>query len=111
MRAFFAAKRPGLCVSDYARDAIEFVASPPLTGQMAPYWPALRILGRAAVALVPKDIRRLVGLHPTAAGDAVAHAQVVSIGHALRLPGADALLSRTLGERTRSVAVQARAAA
>ncbi len=111
VRAFFAAKRPGLCVSDYARDAIEFVASPPLTGQLAPYWPALRILGRAAVALVPRDIRRLVGLHPTRAGDALAHAQVVTLGQALRLPGADVLLSRTLGERTRSVAVEARLSA
>jgi len=53
VRAFFAAKRPGLCVSDYARDAISFVVSPPLTGELAPYWPALRVLGRAAVALVP----------------------------------------------------------
>lgn len=111
VRAFFAAKRPGLCVSDYARDAIEFVASPPLTGDLAPYWPAMRILGRAAVALVPRDLRRLIGLNPTRAGDVAAHAQVVAIGHALRLPGAGTVLQQTLGERTRSVAVAARAAA
>jgi uncharacterized protein (DUF2236 family) len=110
VRALIATRRPGLCVSGYARDAIEFVTSPPLTPDLAAYWPGLRILGRAAVALVPRDLRRLIGLSPTRAGDAVAHAQVVAIGQALRLPGADVLLKRTLGERTRSVAVAARAA-
>lgn len=111
VRAFFAAKRPGLCVSDSAREAIDFVANPPLRADLAPYWPALRILGRAAVALVPRDLCRLIGLHPTRAGDAVAHAQVVTLGHALRLPFTEVLLSRTLGERTRSVAVEAQARA
>ncbi|MEA2124349.1 MAG: hypothetical protein QOI80_1131, partial [Solirubrobacteraceae bacterium] len=110
-RAFFAAKRPGLCVSDYARDAISFVVSPPLTGELAPYWPALRILGRAAVALVPRDLQRLIGLSPTRAGDAVAHAQVLALGQARRLPGAGTLRARPIGERTRSVALEARAAA
>ena len=111
IRAFFAAQRPGLCVSDYARDAIEFVVSPPLTGELAPYWPVLRVLGRAAVALVPADLRRLIGLSPTRTGDVLSHAQVRALDAALLLPGTDALLKRTLGERTRAVAVEARAAA
>lgn len=111
VRAVIAARRPGLCVSDDARAAIAFVTAPPLTPELAPYWPAMRILGRAAVALVPRDLRRLIGLHPTRAGDAAAHAHVIALGQALRLPGADVLLRRTLGERTRSVAVAARAAA
>ena len=95
-------------VSDAARDAIEFVTAPSFTPELAAYWPGLRILGRAAVALVPRDLRRLIGLSPTRAGDAVAHAQVVALGQALRLPGADVLLSRTLGERTHAVAARAR---
>lgn len=111
VRAFFAAKRPGLCVSGYAREAIDFVVAPPLTAELAPYWVPLRILARAAIALVPRDLQHLIGRSPTRAGDAVAHAQVVALGHALRLPGADVLLTRTLGERTRTVAVDARAAA
>lgn len=111
VRAFFAAQRPGLCVSDYARDAIEFVTAPPLTGELAAYWLPLRVLGRAAVALVPKDLRRLIGLSPTAAGDAVAHAQVRALDVAMRAPGAGILVGRTIGERTVSVAVEARTAA
>lgn len=111
VRAFFAAQRPGLCVSDYARDAIEFVVSPPVTAELAPYWLPLRILARAAVALVPRDLRRLIGLSPTPLGNAVAHAQVRALDAALVLPGADLMLRRTLGDRTRAVAVAARAAA
>ncbi len=111
MRAFFAAHRPGLCVSDAARDAIDFVASPPLNGELAPYWLPLRILARAAIALVPRDLRRLIGLSPTPLGDVISHAQVRALDAVLVLPGTDVLLRRTLGERTRSVALEARAAA
>jgi len=110
MRAFFAAQRPGLCVSDAARDAIDFVVSPPLTPELALYWLPLRILARAAIALVPRDLRRLIGLSPTALGDAVCHVQVRALDAALVLPGTDTLLRRTLGERTRAVALAARAA-
>ncbi len=111
VRAFFAAKRPGLCVSDYAREAIDFVVSPPVTRELAPYVMPIRILGRAAVALVPRDLRRLIGLSPTRPGDALAHAQVELLARALYLPGAGFFVSRTIGERTTSVAVEARAAA
>ncbi len=110
-RAFFEAQRPGLCVSDYARDAIEFVVSPPFNAELAAYWAPLRILSRAAMALVPRDLRRLIGVSPTSAGDAAAHAAVRGLDVALLIPGTDVLLSRTLGERTRNVAVAARAAA
>jgi uncharacterized protein (DUF2236 family) len=75
-RAFFARMRPGLCVSDAARDAISFVAEPPLTPEMAPYWVPLRILGRAAVALVPRDLRRLAGLDAGLPGNAAAYVEV-----------------------------------
>lgn len=113
MRDFFEAQRPGLCVSDYARDAIEFVVSPPLNAELAAYWGPLRVLSRAAVALVPRDLRRLIGLSPTAVGDAAAHAAVRGLDVAMLVGGpfSDVLLRRTLGERTRSVALAARAAA
>lgn len=111
VRAFFAERRPALCVSEAARTAIDFVASPPLTPQLAAYWLPLRVLGRAAVALVPTDLRRLIGLSPTRAGDLTAHAQVTTMAQALRLPGAGALVTQVLGERTRDVALAARARA
>jgi uncharacterized protein (DUF2236 family) len=111
VRAFFARMRPGLCVSDAARDAITFVAEPPLTPDLAPYWVPLRILGRAAVALVPRDLRRLAGLDAGLPGNAAAYAQVQAISRVLTLPVARDLLTLVLGERTREVAVAGRAAA
>ena len=110
MRAFFAVARPGLCVSDAARDVIDFVVSPPLTPELAPFWIPLRILSRAAIALVPRDLRRLIGVEPTAVGNAVSYAQVQLMSRALTLPGANGLLAKALGERTREVALAARAA-
>lgn len=110
VRDYFATVRPQLCVSDAARDAIEFVVSPPLTAELAPYWVPLRVLSRAAVALVPRDLRRLAGIDSSVAGDAASRVQVHALARMLRLPGARAVLGRALGERTRAVALRARAA-
>ncbi|MEA2295763.1 MAG: hypothetical protein QOE86_3402 [Solirubrobacteraceae bacterium] len=108
VRAYFAAVRPRLCVSDAARDAISFVVAPPLNAQLAPYWPALRVLGRAAVALVPSDLRRLAGIDGSAAVDTIAYLQVHAMARLLTLPGARDLLGHALGARTREVALAAR---
>ena len=108
VRDYSASVRPRLCVSDAARDAITFVAAPMPTRELAPYWPALRILGRAAVALVPGDLRRLAGIEGHATVDLAAHAQVQVLARVLALPGARELLGRALGERTRQVALAAR---
>jgi uncharacterized protein (DUF2236 family) len=108
VRAYFAGVRPRLCVSDAARDAITFVVAPPLTAELAPYWPALRVLGRAAVALVPQDLRRLAGIEGRAAVDALSHAQVHALARMLALPGARGLVAHALGARTREVALSAK---
>jgi uncharacterized protein (DUF2236 family) len=111
VRDFFAAVRPRLCVSDAARDAISFVVSPPLTAGLAPYWVPLRVLGRAAAALVPADLRRLAGIDAGAAGNAASYVQVHAMARLLGLPVAREVLTHALGERTREVAVAARSAA
>jgi uncharacterized protein (DUF2236 family) len=111
VRAYFARVRPSLCVSAPAREAIMFVAAPPLTPQLAPYWVPLRILGRAAVALVPRDLRRLAGLEAGAAGNAAAYAQVHAMARVLALPLAREVLTHVLGRRTRDVAFAGRRAA
>jgi uncharacterized protein (DUF2236 family) len=111
MHAYFQSVRPQLCVSDAARDAISFVAEPPFTAELAAYWVPLKILARAAVAIVPADLRRLAGLDAGRAGNALSYAQVQALSRALTLPGASVVLSRTLGERTREVAQSALATA
>lgn len=72
MRTYFADVRPGLCVSDAARDAISFVASPPVTRELLAFQLPLRVFASAAVAIVPRDLRRLAGIDRPAAVDAAA---------------------------------------
>ena len=110
MRAFFADVRPALCVSDAARDAIEFVVAPPLTPELAPYFIPMRVLGRAAAALVPRDLRRLAGIDTSALGNAASYVHVHAVARLVGLPGARIAVSRALGERTTAVAQAARAA-
>ncbi|MBV9213550.1 MAG: DUF2236 domain-containing protein [Actinobacteria bacterium] len=61
-RAYFEAVRPELRGSDWARDAIRFVIDPPLTRELLPLQVPLRLMASAAVALVPRDLRRLAGI-------------------------------------------------
>jgi uncharacterized protein (DUF2236 family) len=111
VRHYFASVRPRLCVSDAARDAIEFVVSPPFRPELAPYWVPLRVLSRAAIALVPADLRRLAGIEASALGNAASWAQVHAMARLLVLPGARLAVRSALGERTTEVALSARAAA
>jgi uncharacterized protein (DUF2236 family) len=61
-RDFFAYMRPGLCVSEASRDAIELVVNPPLTRELLPHQGTLRMMATAAVAITPKYIRRMAGV-------------------------------------------------
>lgn len=77
MREYFAAMRPSLCVSLAAKEAIDFVASPPVTRDLLPYAAALRVVSTAAVGLVPRDLRRLAGIDRPRVADAASYAAVV----------------------------------
>jgi uncharacterized protein (DUF2236 family) len=85
-RAFFAARLPELCVSDDAAAAIAFVRRPSLPG---PWWqdlalaPAMRTLGRAATALVPRSLRPLARLPRRGPRDLPAAAAVILASQAL----------------------------
>jgi uncharacterized protein (DUF2236 family) len=90
MRAYFTAMRPSLCVSMAAKEAIDFVVSPPLTLDLLPFAPALRVVATAAVGLVPRDLRRLAGIDRPRVADAASYATVGTavrvLGAALRVP-------------------------
>lgn len=76
MRDYFASVLPSLCVSQGTLTAIGFVASPPLTRELLPYAPALRVSASAAVSLVPRHLRRLAGIDRPWAADALTRATV-----------------------------------
>jgi uncharacterized protein (DUF2236 family) len=86
MRAYFGAVRAELCVSDSSRDAIGFVVNPPLTRELLPLQVPLRITAAAAVAIVPRDLRRLAGIAQPRLVDGLLRAAVPPAAAALRLP-------------------------
>jgi uncharacterized protein (DUF2236 family) len=90
MRAYFASMLPSLCVSVEARKTIDFVVSPPITRDLLPFAPALRVTSAAAVGLVPRHLRRLAGIDRPRAVDAGTYATVATavrvLGSALKVP-------------------------
>jgi uncharacterized protein (DUF2236 family) len=113
MREYFERVRPQLCISEPAREAIDFVINPPLTRDLLPYQLPLRIASRAAVATIPRHLRELAGLDGPRAIDAVTVAAVRPAAAALTLPllrDAPALFLRTQEFRAAAGAADARAA-
>ncbi len=98
MRAYWAAMEPALCVSLAARRTIHFVVNPPLSGELLPYAPALRVVASAAVGLVPRHLRRLAGIDRPRLADATTYA---AVGAALRVlaTGMRLPFAETVGER------------
>jgi uncharacterized protein (DUF2236 family) len=88
VREYFASVRPELRISDAARDAIRFVLQPPLRSRdLLPLQVPMRILSNAALALVPRDLRRLADVDRPPALDAAAIAAARPLVVALGLPG------------------------
>jgi uncharacterized protein (DUF2236 family) len=99
MRAYFASVRPRLCVSEPARDAIDFVLRPPLTRELLPVQAPLRVFAAAAHALVPRDLRRLAGIDRPRALDVAAIAAARPWLTAMRLPGGRHVAAAIVGGR------------
>ena len=111
MRAYFASVRGQLCVSEPARQAIDFVLSPPLTRELLPVQAPLRVFAGAALALVPGDLRRLAGIDRPRALDAAALAAARPLLTAMRLPGARDLAAAVVGGEAKTLQDGARKAA
>ena len=77
-RAYFAEVRPRLCLTDGAVEAIRFVTGRrrPTSFEQLYVLPGTRLLGGAAVATIPSDLRRLMGVEGSRAGDAATIAAV-----------------------------------
>ena len=86
MRDYFASVEDQLCVSESAREAIEFVLHPPVTRELLPYQVPLRVVSQAALAIVPRHLRVLAGIDRPRILDAVTIAAVRPAAAALTLP-------------------------
>jgi uncharacterized protein (DUF2236 family) len=97
-RVYFAEVRPRLCVTDGAVEAIAFVTGRrlPKTFQQAAVLPGTRLLGTAAIATIPRDLRRLMGVDQPTAVDV---AEIAAVRAALPLGQrlAPILLRRVVG--------------
>jgi uncharacterized protein (DUF2236 family) len=107
MRDYFASVRPELRMSPAARQAIDFVVRPPLTRELLPYQAPLRVYSNAALALVPRDLRRLAGIDRPRAVDAAAIAAARPWVAALKLPALRDIGARVVGTEVRRLHVAA----
>jgi uncharacterized protein (DUF2236 family) len=85
-RAYFAAIRPRLCVSDAARDAIEYVLHGQFSLKVAHIYFLVRAMASAALATLPRDLRRMAGIERSRESDALAIAAVRPMLVGLTLP-------------------------
>jgi len=102
-REYFERVQSQLCVSADAREAIGFVVNPPLTRDLLPYWAAIRVLGQAALATVPRELRRLAGIDRPRAVDFAAVTAVRPLVAASTRPPLRDLYGYALGRDVRDV--------
>ncbi|MEA2398689.1 MAG: hypothetical protein QOK25_2245 [Thermoleophilaceae bacterium] len=108
MRGYFASVRPQLRISDSARMAIHFVLRPPLTRDLLPFQVPVRLVARAALATVPRDLRRLAGIDQPRVLDTATVVAVRPAAALLTLPLLREAPSLVLGRKNRAVALAAR---
>lgn len=111
VREYFSRVRPELCMSPSARDAIHFVLHPPIGNrQLLAYQLPLRALSSAALALVPRDLRRLAGIDRSPAVDASVLAAARPLIASLRLPLIRDAYGAVIGRETTAIGREALAA-
>jgi uncharacterized protein (DUF2236 family) len=110
-RDYFESVRPRLCISEAARDAINFVVRPPLTRDLLAFQVPLRITSAAALATVPRDLRAMAGIDRPSLIDGVTVAAVRPAAAVIALPVLRDAPALVLGRRTHGIGVAARRAA
>jgi len=107
-RDYFASVRPQLCVSEAARKAIRFVQTPPVQLENVHLQPTMRVLGSAAVALLPGYLRELAGLQRPRWVDTAAINAARPVGVALTLPLIRELPRKVFGGDAHQIGARAR---
>jgi uncharacterized protein (DUF2236 family) len=110
-RNFFEYMRPGLCVSEASRDAIELVVNPPLIRELLPHQGSLRTMATAAVAITPRYMRRMAGIERNRLVYLGAGTATRIAGQVLRARIFDKMGASLVGRRTVTLPRAAKAAA
>jgi uncharacterized protein (DUF2236 family) len=104
MREYFASMDSQLCVSPDARAAIDFVLNPPVTRQLLVHQVPIRILARAALALMPRHVRAFAGLEGSRLVDAAAISALRPVLAAVAIPEVErTVMGPIVGRRTVSI--------
>ena len=104
VRAYFASVRPELRMSAAARDAIHFVLHPPLASRdLLPLQLPMRALSSAALALIPRDLRRLADIDRSPLIDTAAIAAARPLLMALGLPLGRDVYAAVVGRDTTDI--------
>jgi uncharacterized protein (DUF2236 family) len=109
-RAYWEEVRPQLCISEPAREAIDFVLHPPMTRELMPLQVPLRVASSAALAIVPAHLRAMAGIERPALLHTATVAAVRPAAAALALPLLRDAPGLVLGRDTRELGVEARRA-
>jgi uncharacterized protein (DUF2236 family) len=112
VRSYFSRVRHELRMSPFAHDAIHFVLHPPMGNrQLLAYQLPLRALSSAALALVPRDLRRLANIDRSPAVDTSVLAAARPLIASLRLPLIRDAYGAVIGQETTAIGRAALAAA
>jgi len=111
LRDYWATMRPQLCVGAYGRELIDFVLHPTFPTELLPFVVPYSMLVRLAVAIIPRDLRSIMGMSQPRALDVATGPAGRSIARALVMPGVRDLMEVLFGGDVRALRRGARAKA
>jgi uncharacterized protein (DUF2236 family) len=109
LRDYWSSMRPHLCVGAYGRELIDFVLRPSFPPELLPFAAPYGMLVRLAVAIIPRDLRAMMGMSQPRALDAATVPVGRSIARTLTLPGVRDLMEVLFGSDVRALRRGARA--
>lgn len=109
LRDYWATMRPHLCVGAYGRELIDFVMRPSFPPELIPFIAPYGVLVRLAVAIIPRDLRTMMGIAQPRALDAATIPLGRSVARTLTMPGVRDLMEALFGSDVRALRRGARA--
>jgi uncharacterized protein (DUF2236 family) len=111
LRDYWASMRPQLAVGMYGRELIDFVMHPTFPTELLPFIVPYGALVRLAVAIIPRDLRSLMGMTRPRALDIASIPAGRSMGRTLVMPGVRDLMEWLFGPDVRALRRSARSKA
>jgi len=111
LRDYWSTMRPQLCVGAYGRELIDFVLHPTFPTELLPFVVPYSMLVRLAVAIIPRDLRSMMGMPRVRALDIASIPAGRSMARMLVMPGVRDVMEVLFGGDVRALRRDARARA